>query len=458
MMDRRLFMDQIQQLGLLPLVDNIRERGGRALLIGGAVIDTIHNRAIKDWDIEIYHLPILEIVSMLEAMGLESNAVGKSFGVIKTQINGLELDLSIPRTENKNGVGHKGFSVQLEPNLSPKEAGRRRDLTINSMYLDMHTGEILDPFNGLADLNEGIIRATDAATFVEDPLRVLRIMQLLPRKGRVVDAATIELCRSIINTFDELPSERVIEEFNKLLLKAAKPSLGLQFLRDCGWIQHFPELKDLIDCPQNPEWHPEGDVWIHTLMVVDNAALLRDELEEDQRLSFMYGALLHDIGKPSTTVLPLCTAHGHAEAGEPLATTFMQRITKDSKLLKEIPLLVRLHMRAGQLYRSEAKIGAWKRLHNQYRLDVLGYLSKADSAGRTGRSIHDVHEVSEKCFELFSSFGKKEIPALVLGRDLIELGIDPSPEFGKILKEAYELQMDGMEKAAIIEVIKEDAL
>ena len=428
------------------------------MLIGGAVIDSINQIEIKDWDIEIYNMSLEAIAEMLEEMALPSDLVGKSFGVIKTRINGLELDLSVPRRDNKMGVGHKGFTVTLEPNMTPKEAGRRRDITINSMYLNLHTGDLVDPFDGLSDLKNGIIRATDPSTFVEDPLRVLRIMQLLPRKGKLVAPDTIELCKSIVDTFQDLPKERVFEEFNKMLLKAKKPSLGLQFLRDCGWIKHFPELENLINCPQNPEWHPEGDVWVHTLMVVDNAAYLREHVDEAHRLSYMYAALLHDIGKPSTTVLPLCTAHGHDEAGKPLARQFLERLTTDSKLLEEVPSLVGLHMRPGQLHRSEAKQGAWKRLHNLFRLDVLGLLSKADNAGRTGRHVDDAHDVSERCLELFDQFGEAAIPPVVMGRDLIALGLKPSPKFGEILRVAYDLQIDGMAREEILEHIKRQVI
>ena len=199
------------------------------MLIGGAVIDSINNIPIKDWDIEIYHLGIQRLEEILNELGLKFDLVGKTFGVIKTRmkVNGelMEIDLSIPRSENKIGVGHKDFKITLDPNMTPEEAGRRRDLTINAMYKNLHTGEIVDPFNGLDDLKKGILRVTDERTFVEDPLRVMRIMQLLPRKGRLVDTKTMKLCRTMVNDFVHLPKERVFDEFSKLLLKAEKPCL-----------------------------------------------------------------------------------------------------------------------------------------------------------------------------------------------------------------------------------------
>ena len=436
-------------MNLKTFIRTIQSAGGTAMLIGGAVIDSINNIPIKDWDIEIYHLGIQRLEEILNELGLKFDLVGKTFGVIKTRmkVNGelMEIDLSIPRSENKIGVGHKDFKITLDPNMTPEEAGRRRDLTINAMYKNLHTGEIVDPFNGLDDLKKGILRVTDERTFVEDPLRVMRIMQLLPRKGKLVDPKTMKLCRTMVNDFVHLPKERVFDEFSKLLLKAEKPSIGFEFLRACGWIVHFPELENLIDCPQNPVWHPEGDVWIHTMMVIDNAAKLRSNISEDLRLSYMFGALLHDIGKPDTTVLPKCTAHGHAQVGAELSKVFMNRITDNKTLIENVEAIVRLHMLPGQLSNSGARKPAWRRLHNKFRLDILGWISKADSSGRTGRSIEDVHKPSEKCFEVFELLGEQVIEPIVKGRDLIEMGMKPGPAFKAILNKAYELQIDGMD-------------
>lgn len=439
---------------LLKLVTEIHNLGGKCLLVGGAVIDSILGLEIKDWDIEIHGLSLEDIETFLWSHNIKCDLVGKAFGIIKCKLDDLEVDLSIPRKENKIGVGHKDFQVELDHTMTPKEAARRRDLTINSMYKDLYTEELVDPFGGYKDLMNGRIKATDPDTFIEDPLRVLRIMQLLPRKAKFVEESTLWLCRNMVHEFIHLPKERVFEEFNKLLLKASKPSVGLQFLRDSFWLVHFPELYTLIGCEQNPEWHPEGDVWNHTLMVVDNAAKIRDLIPEEDRLAFMYGALLHDVGKVVTTDVNL-RSPGHANKGVFVARRFMERLTNNVDLIEKVCNLVEFHMHPGDLHRGNGKRSSWKRLHNNSNLNLLGWLSKCDSSGRTGRSLDDPHPPSELCWSFLEEFGEEPIPALVMGRDLIELGLKPGPEFGIILSKLYEFQLedDTLTKKDLIKLI-----
>jgi tRNA nucleotidyltransferase (CCA-adding enzyme) len=424
------------------LIKTLKAAGGRPFLIGGAVVDSLQGREIKDWDIEVFNLSLQDIEQTLTRAGFRVDAVGKSFGILKTQVNDLEIDISVPRRENKIGVGHTGFEVECDPNMTPKEAARRRDLTINSMYQNLETGEIIDPFNGLPDLERGILRATNEKTFREDPLRVLRIMQLLPRKGKKVAKETMELCQSMVEEFSELKAERVFAEFNKLLLKTDKPSLGLQFLADSGWVKHFPALANLIGCEQNKEWHPEGDVFEHTKRVIDIAAILKQDLPEDWHLPFMYGALLHDAGKPSTTLEDL-TAHGHASAGVPVAGLFMCKLTTNVELINRVMAIVANHMDTGQLARDpNVKGAAWRRLHNRLRLDVCAAMSEADAFSRDTGDIEISSLPAEKAIEWFKKLGEKPIPKVLMGRHLIEKGLTPGPEFGKILARAYEIQIE----------------
>jgi tRNA nucleotidyltransferase (CCA-adding enzyme) len=315
----------------------------------------------------------------------------------------------------------------------------------------------VDPYGGVTDLANGVLRATDHTTFIEDPLRVLRAMQLLPRKAKIIDTATMNLCYSMHHTFPSLAKERVLEEFRKLLLKADKPSIGLQFLRDSGWISHFPELELLIGCRQHPEWHPEGDVWIHSLHVVDSAAAVRDQVPEEWREPFMLGAMLHDVGKPATTVTPemvkadqapvdrLWTAYGHDRAGEAPAETFLRRITDEKKVIERAVVIVGEHMQPYNLHQGGARISAYRRLHNKIRLDVIGLVSRCDCCGRPDRQIGDPdleHEVSDSCFARFDEFGEDPIPRKLLGRDLINAGFKPGTRFGVMLGAAYEAQLE----------------
>jgi len=424
------------------LVQAIEHKGGRCYLIGGAVIDSIEGRPIKDWDIEVYNLSLAQIEEVLIDLGLKSDMVGANFGIIKTKVGDLDVDLNVPRRDNRVGTGHKGFECIFDPSMTPEEAGRRRDLTINSMYKDLWTGEIIDPWGGLSDLAAGIIRATDPNTFVEDPLRVLRIMQLLPRKGRVVDDETVCLCYGMRDEFNYLPAERIFEEFNKLLMLAEKPSIGLEFLYESSWIDHFPELLALKGCPQDPKHHPEGDVWNHTMGVIDAAAQLKHRVPQEWQLAYMYGALCHDFGKPETTKEDF-TAYGHDMAGGPHAEVFMRRLTKDKKLIQRVRLITECHMRPGGNHRSGAKPNAWKRLHNKLRLDVAAMISRADGLSRFGEDILTAkHEPSELAMKYFEEFGPTNIPQVLQGRHLIDRGMVPGPEFGAIIKRAYEIQIE----------------
>jgi tRNA nucleotidyltransferase (CCA-adding enzyme) len=290
-----------------------------------------------------------------------------------------------------------------------------------------------------------------------------------------VDPATLELIRGMVWEFPNIAKERVFEEISKLLLKAEKPSVGLEFLLDSGWLRWFPELNEMAawsgwdleenakfhgtapefltsGCPQNPDWHPEGDVWIHNGMVVDAAARVRHRIDEEWRLAFMLGALLHDIAKPITTELPVCTAHGHDSKGEELAETFLGRLTNERKLIDRVVSLVANHLRPFQLLNGEAKPAAWKRLHKRAlnRLDVLGWMSRADWAGRPNRDpLHATengkvveHKASAQCWDWHEELGIDPVVPVLMGRHLIAAGFRPGPGFKVMLDAAFEAQLE----------------
>ncbi|HVU38696.1 MAG TPA: polynucleotide adenylyltransferase, partial [Opitutales bacterium] len=241
----------------------VHKAGGRALLVGGCVRDALLGVAAKDADLEVFGVEP-EALERLVASAYPVITVGKSFGVLK--IRGLELDISLPRRERRTGPLHTDFAVDADPAMSFRDAAARRDFTLNAISWDPLTRELVDPFDGVNDLRAKILRHT-TERFTEDPLRVLRAMQLCARFELAVAPETIALCATL--TMDGISPERVFEEWRKLLVKGKRPSLGLEFLRACGWIKFFPELQKLIGCPQDPQWHPEGDVWAHTLHCLD---------------------------------------------------------------------------------------------------------------------------------------------------------------------------------------------
>ena len=445
------------------IISRIELAGGEGLLVGGAVIDVIQNRTPKDWDIEVFNLSFDQLVRIFEDKG--AKMVGREFGILKLsseKCGGHDVDLNVPRRDNHTGSGHADLMVDLDPTMTFAEACRRRDFTINAMAFNLSSGKLIDPFGGLKDLENGILRATDPALFIQDPLRGLRAMQLLARKAKVVDPKTMTLIKSMSDSFPHLAKERVHEEFRKLLLKAPAPSVGLEFLRESGWLTHFPELENLIGCEQHPDWHPEGDVWVHSLHTVDSAAWVRDNggLPDGWAEPFMFGTLCHDVGKPSTTITPkmiadgdfpeerLWTAWGHDRAGMPIVKSFLRRMMNNKTIIQRAETIVGEHMQPFNLTQGNARKASWKRLHNRLRLDVLGWMCKCDSCGSPFVSIGDPdmdHKTSQMCWDHFSEFGDDPIKPILMGRHLIKAGIKPGPHFKKALDAAFEAQIDGID-------------
>ena len=271
----------------LAIAKAVRNAGGRALVVGGWVRDRLLGRSSKDVDFEVYGLESPALRTVLSSFG-PVNAIGESFTVYKV----ADIDVALPRRESKTGRGHKAFEVTGDPWMAPEESARRRDFTVNAIAWDPLTGEYIDPFDGRRDLLERrLLRMVDEQTFADDSLRVLRGIQLSARFELAMDEPTRAVCRSL--ALDDLPAERVWGEIEKLLLLAARPSIGLQLAHDLGIVARlFPELDALAGCPQEPEWHPEGDVWIHTLMVVDEARTRIDDLPHPRGVTVMLGARL----------------------------------------------------------------------------------------------------------------------------------------------------------------------
>lgn len=424
----------------------VREAGGRALVVGGWVRDRLLGLESKDVDVEVFGLHASRLKTVLESLGRVAT-VGESFQVFKL----ADVDVSLPRRESKSGRGHKGFLVTGDPMMSVADAARRRDFTINAISWDpLGPGEtFLDPCNGRRDLEARILRMVDPATFGDDSLRVLRAVQFCARFAMTLDEATAGVCRSV--QLDDLPAERIWAEFEKLL-SAARPSIGFALARDLGVIERlFPELHALVGCAQEPEWHPEGDVWVHTLQVIDQARRRVDDLSRPQRLAVMLGAVCHDVGKPSTTAFidGRIRSIDHEEQGVTPATAFLDRLNVHTidgyDVRAQVLGMVAQHLKPGMWFKAQGGVGdgAFRRLAQKVDLELLARLATADCLGREpGRFTPDAMEWFLARARALGVDHRPPEP-LLRGRHLLELGVSPGPQMGTILKAIYEQQLDG---------------
>jgi len=418
--------------------------GGRALIVGGWVRDRLMGHPSKDVDIEVFGVDAARLRELLQAFG-PVNTVGESFTVYKV----AGIDVSLPRRESKTGRGHRGFVVTGDPRMSIAEAARRRDFTINAIAWDPLTGEYLDPFDGRRDLDRRVIRAVDPATFGDDSLRVLRAVQFAARFEFEIDAATKALCRTI--PLDDLPAERIWGEIEKLLLRARKPSTGFALALELGVVERlFPELNALVGCPQEPEWHPEGDVWVHTLLVIDEARKRIDDLPYPQQIAVMLGAVCHDLGKPPTTAFVdgRIRSLDHEEAGVRPAVALLDRINVHSlqgyDVRREVLGMVANHLKPGMFAKAQPPVGdgAFRRLAQKVDLELLARVAKADCEGRGGGfDCSAMDWFVSRARELGVEHAPPE--PLVKGRHLLELGVSPGPALGEVLRRVYERQLDG---------------
>ena len=431
---------------LLSIANKIHEQDGICLIVGGSVRDEYFGVKSKDLDIEVYGLAHEKLVNILQGFGKVS-VVGESFGVTKLTTNHDEYDFSLPRKDNKVAKGHKGFIVETDCDLSPQAAAARRDYTINSMGKNLLSGQIHDYYNGHNDLVNRLLRAT-SEQFVEDPLRVLRGFQFAGRFDMQIEENTAMMAWSVFDSYDELPKERVFSEFYKWAEKSTKPSAGLQFLLDCGWISLFPELSALIDVEQDFEYHPEGNVWDHTLHVCDAMVeiLNRENVCGEDRVVLVLAALCHDLGKAvsSEKVNGRWRSPGHAQTGVPISEQFLNSIGCFPSIIERVLPLVAEHMVHVGLKNPSANVV--KRLSlrlKKAKINELMWIIEADHSGRPPLP-KGLPEVAGKIQEIAKKLKLetgKPIP-LVQGRHLIEMGMKPGPIFGRILSSLFEDQIN----------------
>ncbi len=423
----------------------VRARGGRALVVGGWVRDRLLGIDSKDVDVEVFGIDARELLHLLQHFG-DVEPIGQSFPVYKIGT----IDVGLPRRESKSAPGHKGFVVEGDPSMTIEAAARRRDFTVNAISWDPLTDEYFDPSNGRADLEKKRLTVVDPVTFGDDSLRVLRAVQFAARFEMTLDEQTKALCRGI--RLDDLPPERIWGEMEKLLLRAQRPSIGFAIALEIGVVdQLFPELKALVGCEQEHEWHPEGDVWVHTLQVIDQARQRIDDLDRADRLIVMLGAVTHDFGKPATTAFldGRIRSINHEEEGIAPASAFLDRLnihSIDGKDVRgQVLGLVAHHLKPGMLYkvREELTDGAFRRLSQKANLELLARVAKSDCLGRLPGNFDCT--AMDWFLERARELGVDRSPPkpLLLGRHLLELGMTPGPRMGVLLKQIYDKQLDG---------------
>ena len=437
----RFHIDDPSRAGVLRrIVRLVRQAGGRAWLVGGSVRDLVLGGQPQDLDIEVFGLAPGTLHALLTEQ-FSVQFVGKSFGIFKLQ--GQSVDISIPVRTLEENSSVPYLLRQAEPNMPLNEALARRDFTINAMAWDPDTLEFHDPFQGQEDLRNHILRHV-SSRFREDPLRVLRGMQLSARFDLTAPPETLSQCRQLSQ--NGLPRTRLWEEWKKLFLQGRKPSTGLQFLDQCGWLTFYPELAALQQCPQDPTWHPEGDVWIHTLHCLDWFAGERSENEEDDLIVGL-GVLCHDFGKPATTTAEHghVTSRGHESEGTVPTTHFLQRLTNQQDIIDAVVPLVQCHLRPRALFDVQASASAIRRLARQVtRIDRLVRVARADHAGRPPQAFDGFPAGDWLVTQAKALAVDRQIPQpLVMGRHLLSLGVQPSPEMGRVLDECYEAQLEG---------------
>jgi tRNA nucleotidyltransferase (CCA-adding enzyme) len=432
---------------LLSVASDVKNAGGEAYLVGGWVRDTLMGLPCGDFDVEVYGLDLDTFLKVLKKYG-KPNLVGKAFGVITMTRDGVIYDFAFPRTENKTGGGHRGFDVVPDPHLDFATASARRDFTINAMGLRLPDLELVDCHGGREDLERRLLRHVSPA-FSEDPLRALRAVQFAARFEFDIHPATQALCAA--QPLEELPRERLFAEFKKLLLKSRNPSIGFEWMRRLNMLRFFPELAALVGVPQEPEWHPEGDVWTHTLMVVDQAARLRTpDYTEGENLGLMLAALCHDLGKAFTTSHEggRWRSPAHDVRGDKPTRVFLDRLTREIDLVEAVVTLVREHLKPALLYnaRLEIKPGAIRRLALRADIEKLVRLARADHLGRTSEeALAGLFPAGEWLLaesQKLDVLAEKPRPYLT-GKFLLSLGAKPGPHLGEIIRESFELQLEG---------------
>lgn len=430
---------------------SVAQHGGRTYYVGGYVRDKLLGELSKDIDIEVHGITPDVLKFILESKG-ELRTQGASFGVYN--LAHYDIDIAQPRKEHATGRGHKDFDVYVDPFIGCEGAAKRRDFTMNAIMQDALTGEIIDPYDGKRDLENHIIRHVDEESFKEDPLRVLRGAQFASRFGFDIAPETKALMQSMDLT--ALSKERIYGEMQKALMKSKHPAVFFDILRDVNQLEPwFHEVNALIGCKQNLKFHPEGDVYNHTMQVLDAAASMKDSAKEPEK--FMVSALCHDFGKPVTTTVDkngIVHSYGHEKSGKDICEQFLKRVNNDVSLAKYVTNMCDLHMSLTPMYENNSKIKKTNALYDRSVCpNDLILLSMADNAGKGFRSSQDV-SFEDWCRNRLDIYEDRMQQPQVGGKDLMKLGLKPSPVFGDLISKAHQLHLSGVDKDAVLKDFK----
>ena len=371
------------------IANKIKEKGGSLYLVGGAVRNKFLNLEIHDEDYCVCGLTEEEFIKLFP----NAKPRGKAFKVF--DLDGKEFALA--RKDVKKGLGHKDFEIQSNPNITIEEDLYRRDITINSIAENVLTKEIIDPFNGIKDIQNKIIRAT-SLSFKDDPLRVYRVARFASQLEFNVDVDTIELMKSMKSELSTLSKERVFEELKKALA-TDKPSIFFEVLRKADVLDaHFKEINDLIGVLQPEKYHPEGDAYNHTMLVLDYVS------QNTKDLSIRFSALVHDLGKGLTPKEEYPHHYGHEDKGVTLAQTLGNRIGAKNEWIKAGKVACREHMRGGIFYKMKpsTKVDFIERVSKtKLGLDGLQLIVNADKlrGGRIPQGNFNFADIGKKCLE-----------------------------------------------------------
>lgn len=414
--------------------------GGRAYYVGGFVRDRLLGLPTKDIDVEVHGIYPDKLREIVSSQGTVLE-MGESFGIFS--LKGTDIDIAMPRKETATGRGHRDFDVSVDPFIGTKKAAARRDFTVNALMEDVLTGEIIDCYGGLADLKNKVLRHVTDESFPEDPLRVLRLAQFSARFGFSVHEKTKELCKTI--DLSSLSKERIEGEMKKALLKSEKPSVFFEVLREVeGLGCWFPELKKLIKLSQNPVFHPEGDVWVHTMEVLDRAVSFRERVSEPYR--FMLSALCHDLGKIEATkeIGGVIHAYAHESLGQPLVKELLSRITGDKNVINYVLNMSLYHMKPGVMARAGSSQKSFNRLFDDSLCPYDLICLALSDEGERNESIENI------LFGKLGIFNETMSRPFVQGKDLIEAGLKPDKCFSEILAYAHKLRLAGVSKESAL--------